>query len=392
MAGKASKLLLFTLLPVLAIGAPTAAQGTVTVTVTNDACGTTSSSSISHIPTSATGSTSSTPKPSTTSTSSASSAQPKQNSCGQWVIPGTGTFANKDVYTFTGTTLPAGLTASNYQVDDRIGGAPYNHVFNPANVAVSGGYLNLKVPGGQKPTSKVAISSAEITTNTNMLYGSVRINAIFSTVPGTCHGISLYLPTLSPSGQQLTPAGNFFYYSDNQEIDIEYLTNSSSTSNPGGQGLTSPPWLQYTNQAVQEGGTPTYATGVAPADVAVVHEYRVDWVPGQTKFFLDGVLQQTFTTNVPSTAGPWVWNVSDPPRNTRWLFIPCPCWPHLLTSTPELPFPPFPLTQTYMTQAKPLEQNWANGDPAWTVGPPSTDNIFKIQSITMYYDVPSQSC
>lgn len=318
---------------VLALGAPysgssTSAQGTATVTVTNNACGTTSTSSTSHAPTSATGSTSSSvPTSSTAPTplSSSSSAQPTQNSCGQWVVPGTGTFANKSVFTFTGSSLPAGLSASNYQVDDRSGGAPYNHVFKPANVAVSGGFLNLKVPGGQTPNANTAISSAEVVTTTNLLYGSVRTNAIFSTVPGTCHG-------------------NFFYYSDEQEIDIEYLTNSSSTSNPAGQGLNQPPWLQYTNQAVEGGGQPTYATGAPPANVAILHEYRVDWIPGKTMFFLDGVLQQTFTTNVPTTAGPWVWN------------------------------------------------NWANGDPAWTVGPPAQDNVFKIQNITMYYDVPGQSC
>ena len=61
-------------------------------------------------------------------------------------------------------------------------------------------------------------------------------------------------------------------------------------------------------------------------------------------FFLDGLLQQTFTTNVPSKAGPWVWN------------------------------------------------NWSNGDEGWSCGPPIRDTVFKIQSIEMYYDVPGQSC
>lgn len=75
-----------------------------------------------------------------------------------------------------------------------------------------------------------------------------------------------------------------------------------------GQGINQPPWLQYTDQSVKAGGQPTYATGAAPANVAIVHEYRVDWVPSKTMFFLDGVLQQTFTTNVPTKAGPWVWN------------------------------------------------------------------------------------
>jgi beta-glucanase (GH16 family) len=138
--------------------------------------------------------------------------------------------------------------------------------------------------------------------------------------------------------------GNFFYHSDQQEIDIEYVTNTSSLSNPAAQGLNQPPWLQYTNQAVVEGGQSTHATGPAPANVATLHEYRVDWTADKTMFFLDGVLQKTFRTNIPTTAGLWIWN------------------------------------------------NWANGNPGWSDGPPKHDNVFKIKSITMYYDVPDESC
>ena len=77
--------------------------------------------------------------------------------------------------------------------------------------------------------------------------------------------------------------------------------------------------MQYTNQANKPSDTaaqaspsamnvdsqPSYSDGPASANVSTVHEYRVDWVPSKTMFFLDGVLQQTFTTNVPTKAGPW---------------------------------------------------------------------------------------
>ena len=66
--------------------------------------------------------------------------------------------------------------------------------------------------------------------------------------------------------------------------------------------------MQYTNQAT-DGGDSTFAYGQAPSDAtSAVHEYRIDWNADTTKFYLDGVLQQTFDTNVPSTPGPWVWN------------------------------------------------------------------------------------
>lgn len=195
MPGNTFIFLLLTLLPVLAHGAPTSTNTTDTGAAKNkknNEYGTASHSlnndnerAMSHSP-----SGSSSSSGSAAGSDSGGSDGVTQNSCGQWVVPGTGTFANKSVYTFEGNSLPAGLSASNYNVDDRSGGAPYNHVFTSKNVTVSGGFLNLKVPGGQKPSSKIPITSAEVVTDKKMLYGSVRTNAIFSVVPGTCHGKS----------------------------------------------------------------------------------------------------------------------------------------------------------------------------------------------------------
>ncbi len=98
-------------------------------------------------------------------------------------------------------------------------------------------------------------------------------------------------------------AGNFFYFSDSQEIDIEYLTNSSSLSNPGDG--TKP--LQLTNQPGNAGTS--YFNVPSPTDATTTaHEYRIDWIPGKALFYLDGVLQKTITANVPTAAGSWIWN------------------------------------------------------------------------------------
>lgn len=112
-----------------------------------------------------------------------------------WAVAGVGTFQNRAVYTFDGKTLPHGLYPSNYTVACRDTvppiQIPYNEQFDPANVRVAQGFLNLKVPGGQAPTdaNNNAISCAEVTTSANnILYGSVRTRAIFSSEPGTCHG------------------------------------------------------------------------------------------------------------------------------------------------------------------------------------------------------------
>ena len=93
----------------------------------------------------------------------------------------------------------------------------------------------------------------------------------------------------------------FFYKSDTQEMDIEFLSDPKSASNPGDG---SRPML-YTNH----GTTKTHANSPSLSDAtSVAHEYRIDWTPGKTRYYLDGVLQKTFTTNVPTVAGTWIWN------------------------------------------------------------------------------------
>ncbi|EXJ54183.1 hypothetical protein A1O7_09520 [Cladophialophora yegresii CBS 114405] len=246
---------------------------------------------------------------------------------GAWVVPGVGTFQKRAVYIFDGCSLPAGLWKSNYTIQSRtVGQIPYNVRFDPANVQLCNGFLTLAVPGGQQPTQadNYAIRCAEVTTiDQNILYASVRTKAIFSQEPGTVHGL-------------------FFYKSDNQETDIEYLTDPTSLSNPG-PGVPVPMW--YTNQAVDpQRMAKTYQTGNAPTDCAEnVHEYRLDWTKDFTAFYIDGVLQKKFWVNVPSVPGTWVWN------------------------------------------------NWTNGDRGWSAGPPARDNVLKIQSITMYYNTASNA-
>ncbi|KAF2225929.1 concanavalin A-like lectin/glucanase domain-containing protein, partial [Elsinoe ampelina] len=170
------------------------------------------------------------------------------------------------------------------------------------NVAVSGGYAALTVPGGQQADP---ILSAEIQTAAkDILYGSVRTVAMASTVAGTTHGFS-------------------FYSNDTQEADIAFLTDDTAI-------------LHLTNE--QTGyGQPVTSFGVpSPSDAtSAFHEYRMDWVPGKTMFYIDGQLVYQINQNVPSTPGFYLWN------------------------------------------------NWSNGN-AWAKGPPQGTNTVKIQSIVAY--------
>ncbi len=101
--------------------------------------------------------------------------------------------------------------------------------------------------------------------------------------------------------------GLFFYKSDQQEIDIEYLSDPSSLSN---NGPDEPIPIWYSNQATDPVNSgPTQGTGAAPSDCTfAVHEYRIDWTADFTAFYLDGKLQKKYSTNVADQAGPWVWN------------------------------------------------------------------------------------
>ena len=88
--------------------------------------------------------------------------------------------------------LPYGLQISKYKVLDTEADGPFDHEFKESNVNIDkDGFLNLKVPGlpDAQAGKGETIGCAEVVTSaTNILYASVRTEAIFSTVPGTCHG------------------------------------------------------------------------------------------------------------------------------------------------------------------------------------------------------------
>ncbi|KZL82021.1 glycoside hydrolase family 16 protein [Colletotrichum incanum] len=228
---------------------------------------------------------------------------------GGYTIPNVGTFNNRKTWNFSklsdGSNIPDGLRASSYPVGD-------NYVFVPQNAYIAGGYLNLKVDGGQK--AKPYRSGEVVTTATNIKYASVRTVAIFSEPPGVCNGM-------------------FFYKDDNQETDIEWLSDPASQSNAGKRQL----W--FANQASNVRSQKSVKGVPPPANPTVTeHEYRIDWVPGAVRFFVDGAQIWESKQNVPNVPGPWVFN------------------------------------------------NWADGDKGWSGGPPAKDAIFRIKEIDMYYN------
>ncbi|UPK95868.1 hypothetical protein LCI18_006803 [Fusarium solani-melongenae] len=228
---------------------------------------------------------------------------PFQN--GKYVVSRRAQFTNKKVFTFPGNKLPNGLTASNYPAGD-------SHSFLPANVKVRNNYLELHVPGGQ---TKMPYKSAEVVTDVqNIKYASVRTTAIFSEPAGVCNGM-------------------FFYQSDTQEIDIEWLSDPQSQSNAGTRHV----W--FTNQDENGDGKSTYKAVTPPRNpTSTEHEYRVDWTAGLVQFYIDGRRIWQTTQDVPTEPGAWIFN------------------------------------------------NWSSGDKGWSVGPPVQEAVFKIKQIEMYYN------
>ncbi|CAF9908234.1 MAG: hypothetical protein ALECFALPRED_004357 [Alectoria fallacina] len=230
-------------------------------------CGSSASASPSPQP-------SATPQPQTSGPAvSGNSLAPNKEGC-VWVVDGAGSFTQSQIFDFsTLTSVPTeGLAIS----PDHISSSPYTQVYTPSNVAVGSGSLQLRVPGGQ--TASPILGAEVYTQDKDILYGSVRTTMKASTVAGTCHGA-------------------FFYKNDNQEVDIEIITGGAVEG------------VHYTNQKASDDATPSTIKNNLQSDATTGFlEYRIDWVPGRTDFYLDGTLQTSLTENVPSTAGTWLWN------------------------------------------------------------------------------------
>ncbi|TFK44189.1 concanavalin A-like lectin/glucanase [Crucibulum laeve] len=199
-----------------------------------------------------------------------------------------------------------GLSISDYSIN----GSPVPHTFTPNNAALGAGTLNLKVSAY---SGSGAVQSAEVVTDTTFKYASVRTVMKSSTTPGIVEG-------------------NFFYLNDNQEIDFEILTSTVSQASS-----CVPAGIWATNQALTAGGASTHQTIPFTFNpTQAFHEYRIDWSSSATTFYIDGQQKAKLTSNIPTAAGHWIWNV------------------------------------------------WSNGDLCWSNGPPTANSITQIRSIDIY--------
>lgn len=133
----------------------------------------------------------------------------------------------------------------------------YSYRLDPKNVFTDKeGNLNLQV---HPPVNNIISSSEVATRRKDFLYGTFRSVIAFPPELGSCVGF-------------------FHYHNDTEEIDIEYIGQnpnilyvSSKQTNP----IDFSPDIGSTNVLI-------------PNLPNVFREYRFDWVPGQTEFFVDG--------------------------------------------------------------------------------------------------------
>ncbi|KAF9050224.1 hypothetical protein BJ165DRAFT_992784 [Panaeolus papilionaceus] len=140
-----------------------------------------------------------------------------------------------------------GLGVSNYPVPSR----PVTRDFRRENVKLGQGTLDLHVNAYSETDGTVY--SAEVLTEDTFKYASVRTVLKSSRTPGVVQG-------------------NFFFLNDNQEIDLEILTSTITTSTP-----CVPAGIWAVNQPLVAGQTSTSQPILLSFDPADdFHEYRVD--------------------------------------------------------------------------------------------------------------------
>ncbi|KAF8162836.1 concanavalin A-like lectin/glucanase domain-containing protein [Crassisporium funariophilum] len=237
--------------------------------------------------------------------------------CKTYVVPGVaGGFTERVFTDFKGVKAGANaasfLSSNGYDVSNYgpINQGPISRSFVTGNVMLGDGTLDLKV--NAYPGSGNTIGG-EFVTKAEFKYASVRTVQKSSKVPGVVEG-------------------NFFYKSDNQETDWEILTATIDKSSD-----CVPKGIWVTNQALTSSGKATSKIIPFTFDPREdFHEYRIDWTARATEYYLDGIKVAEITANVPTSSGPWMWNV------------------------------------------------WSNGDPCWSGPAPTADSITQIQSIEIY--------
>ncbi|KAM0722164.1 hypothetical protein Q7P37_001605 [Cladosporium fusiforme] len=208
-----------------------------------------------------------------------------------------------------GTSKQLGNIVANPLPDGKWGGSP-------ATVGDAGLQLWVRssVENGHVPVAEVVSPRSDI------LYGSFRAAIKFSAMNGTCGAF-------------------FWYHNDSQEIDVEFLSNKTSSVE----------FVVHTDEPSDYNFGPGSKKSDGSSRFTSImdftedyHEYRFDWLPDRVDYYVDGMLSWTARDRVPHSRG------------------------ILMLS------------------------HWSNGNPGWSGGPPMQDAVITVGYIKAYFNVTSR--
>ncbi|KAK6511299.1 hypothetical protein TWF481_000220 [Arthrobotrys musiformis] len=258
---------------------------------------------------------------------SAVSANLAKCACGYYIPETKQTFTHHVVLnpsTFTSSDLATALSRQGWIISGwEQTSSPKNILYTPSNLKYNPSSKALELTVSGGSSSRSSIPSAEISTiMSKILYGSFRFNVKVSSVAGACSGL-------------------FFYKDDNHEIDIEILTSHIHNTTTQKDGIPKPGVQLSVQPLTETQALKNYK--VVPFDgnfdpTKGYHEYRFDWLKSGVKYTVDGNAYGSYTRFIPKTAGSILIN------------------------------------------------NWSNGDPYWSAGPPTKDSTLSIRSVDLYFN------
>jgi beta-glucanase (GH16 family) len=210
---------------------------------------------------------------------------------------------------FTGTSLNTHFwVAANGQAPGYI---PCDHIgyFDPSHVLVGGGYLTLVLTQstGTVDTCTGFISDgAEIYTRKTYGYGTYQWTMRMSSTATTPGG------TGAPVSGSVS--AGFIYVNSETEIDFEFPGYEESAPDPS-DTLYMVNWLNPSPSSAPTDSEETYSTFSGLNVASNFYTYKFVWQPGSITYYVNGTLQATHTTNVPSAPAHFMinhWGTDNP--------------------------------------------------------------------------------
>ncbi|KAF2705821.1 glycoside hydrolase family 16 protein [Pleomassaria siparia CBS 279.74] len=221
------------------------------------------------------------------------------------------------VYNVSSTVLPPQPYGKNFTLEN-VESNPLKDKYSWTGDSENGGDAGLRL-WVRGDTSNGYVQSAEVASvREDILHGSFRIGMKLSGAGATCGAF-------------------FWFHSDAQEIDMEFLSKDFTDT----QSLVN--LVLQTPESVAAGYDASNTSEYKKQPLYFrpdekVHEYRYDWAPGSVKFYVDGTFVYEMTENIPVDAG------------------------HMLMN------------------------HWSNGNALWSGGPPKQDTYLTVTYVKSYFN------